>query len=700
MKSIVTINGRDLVPHKIIDGKHVVSKTPFFIRTYDDAGNLVDESSVPFGPELFNLLKKRLPAEAARRGEDLTFSGRVTKKKANGLGDTELDEDEALANLMQLYDSRARRWAFDPDYLNTPEAPKQLMDDWFSMLHKLGSAPGSTSITSNDPNLEVLANEIVGGINSAQTALPDWLQPAQHDEEQQQRRNYMQLMAAMSEAAEPGYIQKMIDSFRQSENAGLRDKLAPALDELLGGIAHNRRDKSDFPGWTRDQEMARRHEMVREYGDWLQSIAGNVSEDEMQALAKQVSAPKSKLLTNILNGPMDFNPLFGNKLEFVDPDPDPEYGPRITDIWAPKARGLWSPKRRFIPYFETGNYPVYNFNADLWTKPNFISTVEATPEMLARNRKEGAGMPKLIKKEMKQAENAADNFIDQYGDVLSALNKHAERTAGLSPVEQFERMGLDPREWGTAPTYADWSGATAESSKGDILPMNYLRNTLKQKKRGYHSNIDFSAMLGEDYRTVLDRLNSEKSREKTKAVEGQQLKDMVAGKTNIGKWQLMNSKQRRQAYKQHMKNVFEQGLTAETGLDWASLMEDPDKADTVRKQYYKLRDEGTPFDEINAALSDTVRNFGVAPEPELSTEERAQARWDKEKESLKNELEYKTDSIARQKACDEEKQVQAAAQPKKRVVVVKKKRPTSPDELEGGGTVDLSDIASALSDRL
>lgn len=698
MKSIVTINGRDLIPHKIIDGKHVVSKTPFFIRSYDDAGNLVDESSVPFGPELFNLLKKRLPAEAARRGEDLTFSGRVTKKKANGLGDTELDEDEALANLMQLYDSRARKWAFDPDYLQAPEVPKQLMDEWFRVLHKLGSAPGSTSIASDDPNLEVLANDIVGSINSANTALPDWLQSAQYDDEQQQRRNYMQLMAAMSEAAEPGYTQKMIDSFRQSKNARLRDELAPALDELLGGIVHNRYDKSDFPGWTRDQEMARRGEMVREYGDWLQSIAGNVSEDEMQALAKQVSVPKSKLLTTILNDSMDFNPLFGNKLEFVDPDPDPEYGPRITDIWAPKARGLWSPKRRFIPYFETGNYPVYNFNADLWTKPNFISTVEATPEMLAKNRKEGAGMPKLIKKEMKQAENAADNFIDQYGDVLSALNKHAEKTAGLNPVEQFERMGLDPREWGTAPTYANWSGATAASKKGDILPMNYLRNTLKQKKRGYHNNIDFSAMLGEDYRTVLDRLNAEKSREKTKAVEAQQLKDMTAGKTNVGKWQQMSSKQRRSAYKQHMQNVFDQGLTAETGFDWAKLMEDQDKADAVRKQYYKLRDEGTPFDEINAALSDTVRNFNAAPESEPSAEERAQARWDKEKESKKNEREYLTDSIARQKARDEEKQAQEATQPKKRVVVVKKKKASEP--ITPGGTVDLSDIASALQDRL
>ena len=695
MKSIVTINGRDLVPHKIIDGKHVVSKTPFFIRSYDDAGNLVDESTVPFGPELFNLLKKRLPAEAARRGEDLKFHGRITKKKANGLGDTELDEDEALANLMELYDSRARKWAFDPDYLAVPEVPKQLMDKWYDMLHTLGKVPGSTSIEADDPNLEVLANDIVGSINSANTALPDWLQPVHHDEEQQQRRNYMQLMAAMSEAVEPGYTQKMIDSFRQSKNARLRDEVAPALDELLGGIVHNRYDKSDFPGWTRDQEMARRGEMAREYGDWLQNIAGNVSEDEMQAMAKQVSVPKSQLLTTILNDSMDFNPLFGNKLDFVDPDPDPdpEYGPRITDIWAPKARGLWSPKRRFIPYFETGNYPVYNFNADLWTKPNFISTVEATPEMLARNRKEGAGMPKLIKKEMKQAENAADNFIDQYGDVISALNKHAEKTAGLNPVEQFERMGLDPREWGTAPTYANWAGATAVSGKGDILPMNYLHNTLKQKKRGYHNDVDFNTMLGEDYRTVLDRLNAEKSREKTKAAEGQQLKGMTTSKTNIGKWQQMNSRQRRNAYKQHMQNVFNGGLTAETGLDWSKLMEDPDKADAVRKQYYKMRDEGTPFDEINAALSDTVRNFDTAPGPELSTEERAQARWDKEKESLKNELEYKTDSIARQKARDEEKQ----AQPKKRVVVVKKKAPAP---VTPGGVVDLSDIASALQDKL
>ena len=698
MKSIVTINGRDLIPHKIIDGKHVVSKTPFFIRSYDDAGNLVDESSVPFGPELFNLLKKRLPAEAARRGEDLTFSGRVTKKKANGLGDTDIDEDEALANLMQLYDSRARKWAFDPDYLVEPEAPKQLMDEWYSMLHKLGSAPGSTSIMADNPNLEVLANDIVGSINSANTALPDWLQSAQYDDEQQQRRNYMQLMAAMSEAAEPGYTQKMIDSFRQSKNARLRDELAPALDELLGGIVHNRYGKDDFPGWTRDQEMARRGEMSREYDDWLQSIAGNVSEDTMQALAKQLSVPKSKLLTNILNDSMDFNPLFGNKLDFVDPNPDPERGPNITDVWAPRVRGLWSPKRKFIPYFETGNYPVYNFNADLWTKPNFISTVEATSDALVKSRKEGAGMPKLIKKEMKQAENAADNFIDQYGDVLSALNKQAEKTAGLNPVEQFEMMGMDPREWGTAPTYADWSGATATSKKGAILPMNYLRNTLKQKKRGYHNNIDFSAMLGEDYNTVLNRLNAEKGREKNKAAGVQQLKDMTAGKTNIGKWQQMNSKQRRSAYKQHMQNVFDQDLTAETGFDWAKLMEDQDKADAVRKQYYKLRDEGTPFDEINAALSDTVRSFGAAPEPELSAEERARARWAKEKESKKNEREYLNDSIARQNARDAEKQAQAAAQPNKRVVVVKKKK--APESITPGGVVDLADIANVLQDRL
>lgn len=697
MKSIVTINGRDLMPHKIIDGKHVVSKTPFFIRSYDDAGNLVDESTVPFGPELFNLLKKRLPAEAARRGEDLTFSGRITKKKSNGLGDTELDEDEALANLMELYDSRARKWAFDPDYLSAPEVPKQLMDRWYAMLHTLGKVPGSTSIEADDPNLEVLANDIVGSINSANTALPDWLQPVQHDEEQQQRRDYMQLMAAMSEAVEPGYTQKMIDSFRQSKNARLRDEVAPALDELLGGIVHNRYDKSDFPGWTRDQEMARRGEMAREYGDWLQNIAGNVSEDEMQALAKQVSVPKSQLLTTILNDSMDFNPLFGNKLDFVDPDPDPdpEYGPRITDIWAPKARGLWSPKRRFIPYFETGNYPVYNFNADLWTN-------DTAQNMLAKDSKTGAGMPKLIKKEMKQAENAADNFIDQYGDVISALNKHAEKAADLNPVEQFERMGLDPREWGTASKYADWSGRTAVTKKrGIVKPMSYVRDMLRKRKRGYYTDMDFNTMFGEDMANVLDReedkyrrhMSSEYAKDTAAKAEGQQFKDMTTSKTNIGKWQQMNSRQRRNAYKQHMQNVFNGGLTAETGLDWSKLMEDPDKADTVRKLYYKMRDEGTPFDEINAALSDTVRNFDTAPEPELSTEERAQARWDKEKESLKNELEYKTDSIARQKARDEEKQ----AQPKKRVVVVKKKAPAP---VTPGGVVDLSDIASALQDKL
>ena len=147
-----------------------------------------------------------------------------------------------------------------------------------------------------------------------------------------------------------------------------------------------------------------------------------------------------------------------------------------------------------------------------------------------------------------------------------------------------------------------------------------------------------------------------------------------------------------------MQNVFDQGLTAETGFDWAKLMEDQDKADTVRKQYYKLRDEGTPFDEINAALSDTVRSFGAAPEPELSTEDRAKARWAKEKESKKNEREYLNDSIARQNARDAEKQAQAAAQPKKRVVVVKKKKESEP--VTPGGVVDLADIANALQGRL
>ncbi len=708
MKSIVTINGRDLMPHKIIDGKHVVSKTPFFIRSYDDAGNLVDESNVPFGPELFNLLKKRLPAEAARRGEDLTFSGRVTKKRANGLGDTELDEDEALADLLRLYDGRARRWAFDPEYLRAPEIPKQLMDKWFSTLHKLGTAHGSTNVTSSNPNLEVLANEIVDSIHDANTALPDWLQSSQHDEEQQQRRNYMQLMAAMSEAVEPGYTQKMIDSFRQSKNARLRDELAPALDELLGGIAHNISDDGQL-SWTRDQEMARRAEMAREYDNWLREIAGTgVSEEKLQDMARDLSVPKSKLLTNILNNSMDFNQLLGDKLEFVDPNPDPEYGPRITDIWAPKAKGLFSSKRKFIPYFEKGNYPVYNFNSDLWNVPNFIGTVHKTLN------KSNVGVPKLIKKEAAEAQRAEQNYNDQVGDVLAAINESINKTAHLSPVEQFERMGMDPREWGGASSFGDWQGFSVETNDGDIKPINYFQDVMEMKKRGYYPNLDLSSMLGENFVNVLNRM---KRNAKIDKVEAAQERDMVAGKTNIDKWQRMNGKQKRQAYKQHMQNVFEQGLTAETGLDWAGLMADPDKADTVRKQYYKLRDEGTPFNELNTSLSDTVRKLSGVSDTTSTlapVSKKAAPVVPKDLDSAINEAATGIDtSLANMKASREHSQelldkaaaqkeaAQEGSKAKKRVVVVKKKKkPESPDELERGGTVDLSDIASVLQDRL
>ena len=215
-----------------------------------------------------------MPNMAAGRGEDLNYIGRITKKTANGLDPTELAEDEALADLLKLYDSRARKWAFDPSYLDTPEVPKHLMDSWFDALHKLSKAPGSTSVTSQDPNLEVLANEIVSSLNETNTALPDWLKPGGPSDKSAERRKYLQLMAAMSEAQEPGYTQKMIDEFRRSELPRVRNELAPALDELLGGIAHNKVQNDPY-SWTRDQEMAKRDAMRTAYEDWAREIVGN-----------------------------------------------------------------------------------------------------------------------------------------------------------------------------------------------------------------------------------------------------------------------------------------------------------------------------------------------------------------------------------------------------------------------------------------
>ena len=236
---------------------------------------------------------------------------------------------------------------------------------------------------------------------------------------------------------------------------------------------------------------------------------------------------KSEVLTNILNDSWDFSPLLAPLFPYTDleynKDNDPDKkGPRPTDHWVPKLkaeaeahRGKYNVSTKNGPVTKTGNItnlddrkmqwipiplvqdmPIYNLKHPMW---------EENPE-------------------------AAWNLVH---DPASALNW---------------------KEWGTAPSYADYTGLTSATEGGEVRPRDYLlynsrmaqkpgyfedfpniKTTFEKNKEGVYEQqgkdfSDFKKNAHENFRDVKGQRSVEKLQreheEASKEFEEAHLKDM------------------------------------------------------------------------------------------------------------------------------------------------------------------------------
>lgn len=166
--------------------------------------------------------------------------------------------------------------------------------------------------------------------------------------------------------------------------------------------------------------------------------------------SKKLDAPsplgsnsRSKVLTNILNDSWDFNPLLGPEYEFTDtnydPDNDPEgKGPIPTDHWVPRKDPVTGElmykddgRLKFMPVPLVQNLPIYNLKHPAY----------------------------------EEDENAAWDLVN---DIDSAMNW---------------------QKWGKTPSYADYTGLTSKTEKGDQRVLDYLLyNSRLADKPGYFEN--------------------------------------------------------------------------------------------------------------------------------------------------------------------------------------------------------------------
>lgn len=161
---------------------------------------------------------------------------------------------------------------------------------------------------------------------------------------------------------------------------------------------------------------------------------------KLDAPSPHGSNSRSQVLTNILNDSQDFSPLLAPLYNFTDTkyneaDDLEGKGPRPTDHWVPRVdpvthqmmlkddgTPMWIP----IPLVQ--DMPIYNFKHPLW---------EQDPE-------------------------AAWNLVH---DIDSAF---------------------DWQKWNKAPSYADYTGLTSVTNKGDIRPRDYLMHNSRMLDRpGY-----------------------------------------------------------------------------------------------------------------------------------------------------------------------------------------------------------------------
>lgn len=194
------------------------------------------------------------------------------------------------------------------------------------------------------------------------------------------------------------------------------------------------------------------------------------------------SEAKSRVLTNILNGPMDFSPLFAPLYKYTDPDYDPENdpegrGPRTTGDWVPRTKDgqiIYKPdgSMSMRPVFPFMSMPIYNFRHPMWQK----DPVDAW------------------------------NLINSYDDAI------------------------DWKKWGAAPIFADYSGNAALNSKGEPKDIDYyLENMKRLSKPGWM--VDFDKLDKDSAKEEYEKAKAGRRkiiiRKRDKAAEEKQLKDYV-----------------------------------------------------------------------------------------------------------------------------------------------------------------------------
>lgn len=626
MRTIVSTDLGRLVPHKEIDGKQIMSPVTFDVKTFDSKGNRVDSLSgdnIPFGDSFRRLITGMVPLAAAREGSDPEFIGRVMKQSTknvnraaddrarrdvihNSILDSKIDkmskardyadalnywlgdytdegyipeltgfmqdtnssladmhgqyrrgdsaelnmeEEAALLDMLQFYNKHARKWAYDPDFISSvSEAPNALVHDFFRAIER-GDIPPEVLHPDRQAEVGVLSNMI--NDDSLENLLAD-------------NNSGLALALMLSEQNEPGFIKKFMEEGKAGRYGARVAKVMPLVKNLMDSTAFNYNPATGYSK-TRNDELRSRNEMIAQYNKWLEELTPDVSKDMLKAYGKDMSVGKSKILTNILNDSLDFNPLLGPKLtEFVDPKAN-ELGARHTDIWIPRLPGLWSPERKSTPMTEFGSLPVYNFKSDWWQ------------------------------------------------------NYASGEARGLDPVAATKQLGFMPNAWGGGISHAFPDGTTAQTKGGIIYPVDYLREALERKRRGYYPNVDFAGMLGEDPTAVLSRLRDKRSsyvrNEKKKVTdkrhESKQRKAMFADKSNVHDWSRMSNSAKNVSFKSMLKQMLngrndEYASTVSTlgldGIEYSDIMADETTKGMLRATHDSLRDAGVPLNEVGNTL--------------------------------------------------------------------------------------------------
>ena len=184
------------------------------------------------------------------------------------------------------------------------------------------------------------------------------------------------------------------------------------------------------------------------------------------------SVSKSDVLTNILNDSWDFSPLLAPLYNFTDTEYDEKNdiegkGPRPTDHWVPRTikEDNGDLKETWVPIPLIQDMPIYNMKHPMWRED---------PEK-------------------------AWNMIN---DPESALNWSL---------------------WNKSPSFADYTGSTSRTDKGDIRPRDYLIANLRLADRpGYFE--DYPELKSNAHSNFLD-VKGQRSIEKISEAREQAVKE-------------------------------------------------------------------------------------------------------------------------------------------------------------------------------